>query len=118
MNDGSIISEQINVADAHPSGKQPFKRKQYIEKFKTLTDGFIKGRESDRFLNTVENLKHLRPNELKGLNIQVIPKVKSLTKRAKNGIFWFFKKLAYFLSLWLKYHSKNHILLVFLSLID
>ena len=87
MNDGSIISEQINVADAHPSGKQPFKRKQYIEKFKTLTDGFIKGRESDRFLNTVENLKHLRPNELKGLNIQVIPKVKSLTKRAKNGIF-------------------------------
>ena len=27
MKDGSTISEEINVADAHPAGKRPFKRK-------------------------------------------------------------------------------------------
>ena len=35
------ISEEINVADAHPAGKRPFTRKEYINKFKTLTDGII-----------------------------------------------------------------------------
>ena len=86
MNDGSIISEEINVADAHPSGKQPFEREQYIKKFKTLTDGFIKSKESDRFLNFVQNLKNLKSNELKNLNIEVIPKIKG-RKRGKIGIF-------------------------------
>ena len=46
MNDGSVISEEINVADAHPSGKRPFRRKQYIEKFKSLTDGLISTKDN------------------------------------------------------------------------
>ena len=36
MKNGSTISEEINVADAHPAGKRPFGRKEYINKFKTL----------------------------------------------------------------------------------
>ena len=46
MKDGSSISEEIKVADAHPAGKRPFERLQYIEKFRTLTDGIISGKES------------------------------------------------------------------------
>ena len=86
MNDGSIVSEQIDVADAHPNGRQPFRRKQYIEKFKTLTDGMVKGKESDRFLNTVQNLKNLRFNELKSLNIETIPRIQG-SKVRKIRIF-------------------------------
>ena len=71
MNDGSIISEQINVADAHPSGKRPFKREQYIEKFKSLTDGLITNQETKRFLNFTKNLRSLKSTDLNGLNIEV-----------------------------------------------
>ena len=86
MKDGSTVSEEINVADAHPAGKRPFTRKEYINKFKTLTDGIISKKESDRFLNKVQDLKNLRTNELLNLNIDTIPSKK--TKKSKKlGIF-------------------------------
>ena len=86
MKDGSTLSEEINVADAHPAGKRPFTRKEYINKFKTLTDVIISKKESDRFLNTVQDLKNLRSNELLNLNIDTIPSKK--TKKSKKlGIF-------------------------------
>jgi len=75
MKDGSTISQEINVADAHPAGAKPFKRYQYIEKFKSLTDGLISKKESERFLEIVQNLKRLKPKDLQGLNIQVSPKI-------------------------------------------
>ena len=86
MKNGSKISEEIKVADAHPAGKRPFGREQYIEKFKTLTDGIISKKESDRFLKKVQNLKYLRNNDLQGLNIEVLKKINK--KRIKtNSIF-------------------------------
>ena len=45
MKDGSRIVDEIDVADAHPAGARPFERKQYIEKFKTLTQGIISEKE-------------------------------------------------------------------------
>ena len=86
MKNGKTISEEINVADAHPAGKRPFGRKEYINKFKTLTDGIITKNESARFLKVVQNLRKLKAKDLKGLNIEVMPKVKSKSKRSK-GIF-------------------------------
>ena len=71
MKNGSTITDQINVADAHPAGKRPFGRKEYINKFKTLTDGIITKQESDRFLKIVQNLRKLKSKDLKKLNIQV-----------------------------------------------
>jgi len=71
MKDGSKIVEEISVADAHPNGKNPFKRKDYIKKFKTLTNGIIEMSESERFLNDVQNLKNLNKLELQKLNIEV-----------------------------------------------
>ena len=49
MKDGSRIVDEIDVADAHPAGARPFERKQYIEKFKTLTQGIISEKESKKF---------------------------------------------------------------------
>jgi 2-methylcitrate dehydratase len=73
MKNGSVVSDEINVADAHPSGKKPFMREQYIKKFKTLTNGIISNAESKRFLELVQNLRKLKSNDLRDLNIQVIP---------------------------------------------
>ena len=41
MTDGTTISEELAVADAHPAGVRPFARKQYVAKFRTLADGVI-----------------------------------------------------------------------------
>ena len=65
------ITEEISVADAHPNGKKPFKRKDYINKFKTLTNEIIETSESERFLNDAQNLKNLAKSELHKLNIEV-----------------------------------------------
>ena len=34
------LSEEQGVADAHPYGSRPFKRKNYIKKFLTLTEQY------------------------------------------------------------------------------
>ncbi len=86
MKNGSVISDEIEVADAHPSGLRPFKREQYINKFQTLTDGLISKSESLRFLNLIQNLKKLSHKDLLDINPKLIPsKIKS--KIRKKGIF-------------------------------
>jgi len=72
MKDGSKIEDQLGIADAHPNGKKPFKRGDYINKFKTLTTGIIDNKESERFLNDVQNLKKINSSELHKLNIETI----------------------------------------------
>ena len=84
MKDGSTISEEINVADAHPSGKRPFTRKEYINKFKTLTDRFISKKESDRFLKCVQNLPKLKAKDLMDLNVEIKSSIKDKSKSSKG----------------------------------
>ncbi len=86
MKNGSKIVEEISVADAHPNGRNPFKRKDYIKKFKTLTNGIIESSESERFLNDVQNLRNLNKSELQKLNIKVKSELQKNTGSNK-GIF-------------------------------
>ena len=83
MNDGSKIIEERGVADAHPSGKRPFRRSNYIEKFNLLTDKIISNKESKRFLQLVQNLKFLKAKDLAQLNIEVMSKINK--KRPKKS---------------------------------
>jgi 2-methylcitrate dehydratase len=85
MKEGKKIVDEISVADAHPAGKRPFERSNYIEKFQTLTDGLISTKEAKRFLNAVQNLRKLKSGELTKLNVEV--KAKSLRTRSKKTIF-------------------------------
>ena len=85
MKDGTKIEDQISVADAHPAGKRPFERSNYIEKFQTLTQGIITTKESDRFLKAVQNLRKLKSGELTKLNVEV--KGKLLRTGSKKAIF-------------------------------
>lgn len=69
MNDGSRIVDEMAVANAHPNGAKPFARPDYINKFKILTDGLITARESNRFLEAVQDLAKLPAGELHRLNV-------------------------------------------------
>ena len=85
LKNGKKISEQQDRADAHPYGSRPFNRKNYINKFLTLTENILSEKESNRFLKTVQNLKKLKAGQLDKLNVEV---KKSIIKRnLKKGIF-------------------------------
>ena len=71
MNDGKIIEDKIERANAHPAGKRPFKRENYIGKFDILTKELITKKERNRFIELVENLRNLSAEQVKGINVQV-----------------------------------------------
>lgn len=87
MKNGSKIIDEIEVADAHPSGKRPFMRSNYIKKFNTLTKGLISDKESKRFLDLVQNLKLLKSKDLKGLNVELLNRQKNVIKKNKAIFF-------------------------------
>jgi len=82
---GSVISDEIAVADAHPLGARPFKRPDYIRKFRTLAEGAIAPAEQDRFIAAVERLPSLGAGELSELTFTVDPS--RLGAAARCGIF-------------------------------
>jgi 2-methylcitrate dehydratase len=67
--DGSKLVDELGVANAHPNGAKPFGRADYIRKFQTITDGIISARESNRFLEVVQDLTKLKAGELSALNV-------------------------------------------------
>ncbi|MCF3946803.1 MmgE/PrpD family protein [Acidiphilium sp. AL] len=67
--DGSTLTDELAVANAHSLGARPFERADYIRKFETLTDGIISARESARFIEAVQELPHLPAGELDRLNV-------------------------------------------------
>jgi 2-methylcitrate dehydratase len=85
MQDGRSIVDELGVADAHPAGARPFKRPNYVEKFRTLADGIIEKDEQDRFLGLVERLPLLTADEVAQLNF-IVP-ADRLGPDAPAGIF-------------------------------
>jgi len=73
MNDGSTVTDEIAVADAHPLGARPFARPQYVAKFRTLAEGVVPQAEQDRFLALIDRLPQLKADELVGLTFTVDP---------------------------------------------
>ena len=85
LDDGRTIADEIAVADAHPLGARPWRRPDYVAKFRTLADGIVAEAEQKRFLETVERLPGLRADELCQLNFVVNPD--QLQAPAARGIF-------------------------------
>lgn len=69
LTNGSVISDEIEVADAHPRGARPFGKEQYIGKFRTLTDGLVDAAEVTRFLGLAYNLGALTASDIGDLNV-------------------------------------------------
>ncbi|MFB9929997.1 MmgE/PrpD family protein [Amycolatopsis halotolerans] len=80
--DGTTVTDEIAVADAHPAGARPFAREQYVAKFRTLADGVIAPADQDRFLGTVSRLSELDADEVRELTlpsaIDATPKTKGI----------------------------------------
>lgn len=87
MNNGEKIIDEMAMANAHPLGARPFKRENYVKKFKTLTEGIITDAESKRFLDAVQNLTQLTAKDMFALNVQVDLKQLTHNARDERGIF-------------------------------
>ncbi len=87
MKDGTVLEDELAMANAHPLGARPFRRDNYIHKFKTLTEGIVSEKEVKRFLETVQNLPKLSGKDLYNLSV-VVDQVELKNKtRDTRGIF-------------------------------
>lgn len=83
--DGRVIEDELAIADAHPLGARPFRRADYIHKFRTLAEGVVAPAEQDRFIAAVESFTLLPAGDLTRLNFEVAPE--TLGPAAARGIF-------------------------------
>jgi len=84
---GEVIVDELGVADAHPLGARPFRRRDYVRKFGELTAGVVKAAERQRFLSAVESLPGLRAAQLDALNVLIDPRVLDAAPVIPPGIF-------------------------------
>lgn len=85
LEDGTVIEDELGVADAHPRGARPFGRAEYVGKFRALADGVLSEAEQERFLATVAALPELGADDLAGLTITADADLLALS--AARGIF-------------------------------
>ena len=69
MQDGSVIADEMAVANAHPLGATPWKRPDYLNKFRVMTEGLITPAEASRFIAACEQLPTLKAGELHQLHV-------------------------------------------------
>jgi 2-methylcitrate dehydratase len=71
LEDGTILEDEIAVADAHPLGARPFTRPDYVAKFRSLASGVVAEAEQDRFLSAAQGLASHPAGELGELSFSV-----------------------------------------------
>ncbi|MFF1786763.1 MmgE/PrpD family protein [Kitasatospora sp. NPDC058243] len=64
LDDGTVIEDELGVADAHPAGARPFDRPAYQRKFRTLAEGVVSPADQDRFLAAAADLAELKAADL------------------------------------------------------
>ena len=69
MKGGSVVADELAVANAHALGATPWGRADYVRKFRTLTEGVVAAGEAERFLDVAQRLPTLSAAALAGLNI-------------------------------------------------
>ncbi|MFE3194647.1 MmgE/PrpD family protein [Nocardia sp. NPDC059240] len=87
LRSGETIVDELAVADAHPLGARPFGRAQYLEKFRTLTDGVLEPAEQERFLDVAQRTPELQAGELDRLTFTVSPELLNRAPATREGIF-------------------------------
>ncbi len=85
--DGSVVSDEMAVANAHTQGARPFARTDYIRKFETLTEGLVSPGECRRFLDLVQDLPNLDAESVCGLNVVLDQAALINAERDTKGIF-------------------------------
>jgi 2-methylcitrate dehydratase len=86
LTDGTVVEDEIAVADAHPLGARPFAREDYVRKFRILAEPVLEPAEIDRFLALAERLPELTPEEVRQLTIVAKPGILA-SAPAPKGLF-------------------------------
>lgn len=86
LTDGTVIEDEIAVADAHPLGARPFAREDYVAKFRILAEPVLTPEEIERFLALAERLPELTADEVNQLTIVAGPGVLAMAP-APKGLF-------------------------------
>ncbi len=87
MKDGTTITDELAVANAHSAGARPFARADYVRKFEILTEGMIDPGEGRRFLDLVQRLPDLSPDEVGQINVALAPADLACNEADQRGIF-------------------------------
>jgi 2-methylcitrate dehydratase len=66
---GRQLSGELAVAHAHPRGRRPFGRADYLHKFQALTSERVTAPSAERCLAAIERLDSLAPSELAELHL-------------------------------------------------
>ena len=69
MRDGSVIADEMAVANAHPLGATPWTRPDCVNKLRVTTEGLVTPEEASRFLTACEELPSLKAGELHRLHV-------------------------------------------------
>ena len=85
FNDGTVVEDEMAVANAHPLGARPFERDNYIAKFRTLAEGQVDPAEQDRFLAAAQNLREL--TDLSELNVRLNDAALAQAPNTPEGLF-------------------------------
>ncbi len=82
LNDGTVVQDSKACANAHPFGKTPWKRADYVRKLETLTKNMISDAERARFLAVADALEKSSPAQLAGLTpaLDMAPLAKTTTR--------------------------------------
>lgn len=67
--DGSVLAEELAVADAHPRGAAPWGAPDYAAKFRDLTGDFVSAPQAARFLDAALALDRLDAAALADLGL-------------------------------------------------
>ena len=86
LDDGTVVTEERLVADAHPNGRHPWRWPDYLDKLERLAGGRLPRTARERFVDLVENLGRLSPDEVRELN-PPMPEGAVATDRPERGIF-------------------------------
>jgi 2-methylcitrate dehydratase len=68
LDDGTVVSEERLVADAHPNGRRPWRWPDYAAKLGSLTAGRLSASAREEFLDLARRLGRLTPGEVRRLN--------------------------------------------------
>ncbi len=71
LKNGTVIEDELAVANAHTLGATPWTRPAYVNKFKILTDGILESSEVERFLDAVQRLPILTADQLPQLTVRL-----------------------------------------------
>jgi 2-methylcitrate dehydratase len=87
LKDGTLLADEMAVANAHPLGAHPWTRPDYVGKFRKLVAKHTSEREAMRFLEVAQRLPQLGTDVLSGLNVSVNSAELAYSSRDKRGIF-------------------------------